>query len=255
MRQLPTYPQTRTGYVRNKATLPAKLLNSGSDSENDPSTLKKPSKVTKKFRAEVLAKLKVTEEQLATVPPMTAIFQEASGGLADVIVAMRFSTDPIVEKFLKKYDVLSKDERDAVPLEAVAIAADVEIPYLIGAVLLAIRYYTMNIVKVIAMTGHPESMKARVRNAKLIGGHRDREALDTGLGFLPQKREGQSFFVRGNLQLGSGDAPESLTGAAQPALPDGCEESKEPDLDVLFPDVSQMQKRIAPIRQLNTEKE
>lgn len=252
MQQSLTSQQTKTGFVRNKATLPAKPLKNGSAPESEPSPKKTPSK---RLRAETLAKLSVTEDQLATVPPITAIFQEASGGLLEVILAMRFSEDPIIKKFLDRYDVLSKEERDAVPLEAVAVAADVEIPYLVGAVLLAIRYYTMNIVKVIAMTGHPESMKARVRNAKLIGGHRDREALDTGLGFLPQKREGQSFFVRGNLQLGSGGAPESLTGTIQPALSDGREDDKEPDLDVLFPDVSLVQERIASVRQLEAGRE
>lgn len=197
---------------------------------------KKLSSTQEKTRSEALERLGVTEEALSSVPPMTELFREACENFYEVIVAMRFSSDPVIADFLKLYITLSDEEKSVVPLEAVALAAGIEIPYLIGAVLMAIRQYTVDEVKVIAMMGHPDSMRARVSNAKLIGGYRDREALDIALGFLPKKREGATI-----INFGPGGTL---------SLPDGNEEdSEEPDLDQLFPDVSQMQKRIAPIRQ------
>jgi len=61
------------------------------------------------------------------------------GGLKAVLVAMRGSKDPIVGRFLAKHDCLGVWERQNTPWEAIALAAGVDLPYLLGAALLARR--------------------------------------------------------------------------------------------------------------------
>jgi len=52
---------------------------------------------------------------------------------------MRFVKDPVVGRFLAKHDCLGVWERQNTPWEAIALAAGVDLPCLLGAALLARR--------------------------------------------------------------------------------------------------------------------
>jgi len=150
---------------------------------------------------------------------------------------MRFSSEPLIKAFLKKYDSMPKHDRARVRIEAVAIAAKIDVRHFWGELMLAIREQSVNAVKIIAVAAHPEIIKKRVEFAQTAGGFRDRDALDTMLGALPSP-QGPTFinkFFAGK----SGDEPEG------PKPP----ERFEDDLDVIFPDVSAMQERVQPMRQ------
>ena len=74
--------------------------------------------------------------------------------------------------------------RQNTPWEAIAIAAGVDLPYLLGAALLAWREQTMTVGKVIAVCSLPEVVKKRIEYAKLPGGWRDRDFLHKLVGVL-----------------------------------------------------------------------
>lgn len=122
-------------------------------------------------------------------------------------------------------------------IEAVALAAKVDIPALLGEILLAMREQSVNTVKLIAIASHPETILKRVEYAKTPGGYRDRDALDTMLGALPSPK-GPTFinkFFAGGQQDDAEpkEAPEELV----------------EDVDFVFPDVSVMQEKVQPMRQ------
>ncbi len=88
-------------------------------------------------KAKALRKLGVSADQLASATQITPFLKGARGGLKAVLRAMRFSKDPVVGRFLAKHDCLGVWERQNTPWEAIALAAGVDLPYLLGAALLA----------------------------------------------------------------------------------------------------------------------
>lgn len=188
-------------------------------------------------REEALARLKVKPEQLEKVPNITAILKETHGGLKIAFKAMRFSRDPLIHAFLKKYDSIPLGDRDRVPIEAIAIAAKIDISHFWGELMLAIREHSVSAVKLIAVSSHPEVMKSRVEFAKLAGGTRDRDALDTMLGALPSPK-GPTFI--GKFFAGNSKDPDDIPEAPAELVD---------DLDYIFPDAEVMQERIQPMRQ------
>ena len=135
-------------------------------------------------KARALRKLGVTAEQVASATQITPFLKGARGGLKAVLEAMRFSKDPVVGRFLAKHDCLGVWERQNTPWEAVALAAGVDLPYLLGAALLARQDDATTRTKLIAICHAPDLMKKRVEYAKLPGGWRDRDAIHKMLGFL-----------------------------------------------------------------------
>jgi hypothetical protein len=73
-------------------------------------------------------------------------------------------------------------------------------------------------------------IKARIKSAKTPKGHRDRDALDTAHGFLPQQK-GATFI--GKFFAGAGPDPDEKTPDKQ--------HPEEPDVDELFPDLESTQ--------------
>ena len=124
--------------------------------------------------------------------------------------------------------------RHFAPLEAIAIAAGVELAHLLGAFFLALRKHSAMAVSLIAISNHPDIVKAQVRYALKPGGWRDREMLHLALGFLPSDKTNGFFGKPGN----NGDAS-----AGHKA------DEAEADVNDIFPDPVETQKRLAPIRQ------
>jgi hypothetical protein len=198
-----------------------------------------------------LRRIGVTEGQLAQAPQITPLLKLADGGMATVISAMRFAPDAVIAQFLAKYDTLSPTDRKDLPIEAVALAAGVDIRSLLGAIMFALQAQSVSLIKVIATTAHPEIIRARIRYGKLPGGHQDRAALDTAMGFLPNPR-GPLFIGKAIYNSGAdamqqqrrrdGDGPDEEDEDDIPIA------ASDIDLDKIFPPANLMQEKLIPIR-------
>jgi hypothetical protein len=148
---------------------------------------------------------------------------------------MRFSPDDTIAAFLSKYDSIPSGDRERLPVEAIALAAGLDVATLLGSVMLALQAQAVSAVKIIAMTAHPKITQARVVWGQTPFGEKDRTALDTAMGFLPSPK-GPTFI--GKAIFGSGKAEEVED-----------EDSGSTLEDRLFPPANEMQQRLVPIRQ------
>ncbi len=150
---------------------------------------------------------------------------------------MRFSESDLIVRFLEKYDSVPRSDREKLSIEAIALAAKINIPHLWGEIMLAMREHSVNSVKVIAVAAHPEVMKSRVLYAQTPGGYRDRDRIDEMLGAI--KPAGGNTFINRFFNVGQNEDS-------------GEKESQEDlveDVDFAFPDVSVMQEKVQPMRQ------
>jgi len=191
-----------------------------------------------KRQNEALRRLKISPEDLATAPPITVFFKKAEGGITQVIAAMRFSQDEVVRAFLKKYDEVPVGDRERLPIEAIALAADVDLNHLLGASMTAIQAQAASVSRMLAMTWHPRITEARIKFGLKAGGERDRTAIDTALGVL-QSPKGPTFIGK------------AVFGVAARDEEDGEESSTEllDKVDQLFPAPKTIQEKLNPIRQ------
>jgi hypothetical protein len=209
----------------------------GSDSENSKSSTnlsKVPSGKLRRRQNEALKRLGVTRDELKAAPSINAILKETRGGKAVALEAMRFASSSAIATFLEKYDSIPTQDRARLPFEAIAIAAKVDLIQLLGEIIIAARNHSANIYKFIAVSNHPSVIKSRVEFAKLPGGYRDRDAIDTMMGALPSPK-GPTFI--GKVVVGKDEEEEPGAGRF------------EDDLDAVFPDASLMQDRVHPMRQ------
>jgi len=178
----------------------------------------------------VLTKLGINPEDMQRAPRVSAILSGSYDGLPGVLQALRISDDPDITQFLQAYDAATVQDREILPWEAFCLMAKVEPKRFLGAALVAMREHSVAAVKAIAFSAHPRTMQARVDQAMLPGGVRDRNALDTALRFLPAPK-GPTLIAM----------PGSTITAAE--LHDDGEEAPG-DPDFLFPDLSETQKLI-----------
>ena len=178
-----------------------------------------------------LSRLGVAVVDLVTAPKISPILREIQGGKQLALKAMRFSETECIQKFLEKYDSISARDREKLSIEAIALAAKLDIRHLWGEIMLAMREHSVNAVKVIAVGSHPAMIKKQVEFAMTPGGSRDREALNIMLGASPSPKGPtfiNKFFAGGRDQDDSKEDPaEELVG----------------DVEYIFPDSSQMQER------------
>lgn len=180
---------------------------------------------------------------MAAAPRISPLLRQAEGGIEQVLMAMRFAPDPVTAAFLEKYDALPVGDREHLPLEAIALAAGVELPHLLGSILVALQAQSVNTVKIIALTAHPKITAARVRFGQHALGERDRTALDTALGLLPSPK-GPTFIGKAIFGAGQG-VMEQTRGGSEDEEAGG----DSPDMDRLFPPANDMQQKLTPIRQ------
>lgn len=180
------------------------------------------------------------------VDQITPIFKQAEGGLKAVLGAMRFcAEDQTIASFLKKYDSTPEVDRIRVPWEAIAIAAGVTTKDLAGSIILAMQAVSATTVKVIAFSGHPKLMQARVKFGQLPSGEKDRAAVDTALGFLPSPKGptfiGKAIFGGAGGNVGSAPKGDDDT--------DDADSDTDSDYNDLFPSPGEIQEKLVPIRQ------
>ena len=151
---------------------------------------------------EALLRLGITSQQLAEAPQITPLLRQADGGLKQVMDAMRLAPDEIIVTFLRKYDSIPIGDRERLSIEAIALAAGLDISHLLASITMALQSQAVSTgAKMIAMTAHPKITAARVKYGVLPLGERDLTALDTAMGFLPNPK-GPTFI--GKAIFGSG---------------------------------------------------
>jgi hypothetical protein len=180
-----------------------------------------------------LVHLDVDLKKLEREPKFTEMLRHHSlGGLEQVLMAMRLaSNDPIIAKFLERYDRISPAFQKLLPWEAVAQLAEIECRQLLGAIVLALREHSATEVKIAALTAHPTVTQATIKSAQLLGndGVRDRQMIHQALGFLAVPK-GQTI----NLNF-----PEPEADASREIDPDDI------DMNELFPDLTETQKLLS----------
>ncbi len=133
--------------------------------------------------------------------------------------------------FLRQYDAGTDQDRELVPWEAWAIKAKLDIPKLLGSIVFAMRQQSVNMVKVLAISSHPEIVKAQIKEAKKPGGFKDRREMNVSMGFAPQTK-GATFigkWIAGNEH----DDPEPPKEIQMPG---------EVNVEEVFPDIGLTQK-------------
>jgi hypothetical protein len=211
------------------------------------------------YLVQALKRIGVSVAELDKAPPITPLLKLAHNGLPQVIEAMRLAQgDDNITPFLTRYDSLSASDRRIIPFEAVALAAGVDIRKLLGSIMYALQQQSVSLVRLLTTSSHPEVVKARIKYARLPGGHQDRQALDTALGLLPPPRGGATFINTATI-LGSGrdvmDSQGSGKGANAKSRKDDAddiidgEDPENIDLDKLFPSPRIMQERLVEIRE------
>lgn len=192
---------------------------------------------------DALKRLKVSAHALAVAPRITPMLKKADGGLKQVLLAMRLAQDEVISAFLRKYDTVPARDRVSLPIEAIALAAGVDINHLLGSTLIALQRQAQSLVKIIAVTSHPKITKARVVYGQMPFGERDRTALDQAMGFLPSPK-GPTFI--GKAIFGSGKNVMDQQGGERD---DDSDDDDGPDLDKIFPSANTMQEKLVLIRQ------
>lgn len=221
---------------------------SGSASAKRDSAAKLRVKKAVNRKNDALRRLGVTSGELSRVAQITPVLQRAEGGIPAVLDALRFSLDPAAQFFIQRYDKVPKGDRDKLPWEAICIAAKVNPSTLLGAAIMALQEVSKSTVKILALTNHPRVMEARIAAAVLPGGHQDRNAFDTGVGFLPSPK-GPTFVT--NVKVDNkrrGDDENDEDGDDRVGSDTGDYEAED-EMDHLFPAVAAMQERLQPIRQ------
>jgi hypothetical protein len=184
----------------------------------------------KRLRMGLLAaRMGLDADSARALPPISDIIKVAKGGVKTIVAALRFIADPDIDKFFDVFDELTPQEQKEIPFEWVAAKADIDPSRLLGKITLALRAYSVNMVKIIATSHHADVMKARVGNAKEPRGVRDRNALDQALGFMPRPKGATTIInVPGGTSIGDDDGDVIEAG--------------DIDADDLFPSLSSTQK-------------
>lgn len=178
-----------------------------------------------------LIALGVDRQKLEREAHLSEILSERSlGGLPVVLDAMRLSADPVIVRFIERYDQMNKSFKAIVPWEAVAQLAGLNVRELLGAIIVALRERSTIEVKIAALTSYPAVTQATVQSAMILGpdGVRDRQMVHQALGFLPTPK-GQTI----NL---------NLAGAVEPADANREVPAEDIDMEDLFPDLTTTQK-------------
>lgn len=194
---------------------------------------------------QALKRLGVKREQLASIPPLSAMIKRDSkelGGQKAVLEAIRFSPEkPEIAAFLAVYDDLPKGDKERLPWEAVAVSAGINVDHLIGAITSAVYKNSANRSKFIIGMGHPLSVAARVKYAQLPSGEKDRTALDIMLGAMPQKK---GMVIINKMGGHSSDKDEDDDDVVEGEM-----FTPDHDLESLFPSSEKIQEKLLTIRQ------
>jgi hypothetical protein len=203
-------------------------------------------------RAEqALQRLKIKPEILAATPQISPTIKSCvKGGFKTALDAMRFSVDDQdIATFLRKYDSIPIGDRNHLSWEAIAIAAKVNTKHLIGSILLAVSQHCATKSKFIVASNHPMITQKRVEFAQMIGGEKDRSALDIMAG-AQQGQSGHTFIQKAWFNPSAAKEKDE----EEVSKPTATYEETTGGFDDLFPSPNEVQDKLVPIRQRLLEK-
>lgn len=136
-------------------------------------------------KSEALRRLGISSEQMVGVPRITHMLEEAEGGLAQVIEALRASDEEEAIAFITKYDSVSESDHQRVTLEEISTSAGVRSIDLLGVATKALFAQGETVASIVSSSARPEVTKKTIQMALQDKGVRDREMFHTATGFLP----------------------------------------------------------------------
>ena len=218
---------------------PKKSRKQSKKSAASKDALMKVPRVMEPRKSQAFRRLGIRQGDVARAPEITSILSEAVGGIAKIIPAMRFSTNPAVTRFFSVYDSVPKGDRESLPLEAIALKADVDLAELLGAAILAFRKSQAQRSAIIAFGRHPEVLQQTIECALKPGGDRDRALLHSAVGFTPTPK-GSTL----NVNINQNDFAET------DKIPDkgGDDGDDDADVNLVFPSVTAAQENWQPMR-------
>ena len=240
----PTSKKTKTNSLENEPV-------SGSETilpKKPKSQMPVPKLPPEKTRTEeALLRLKIKPETLAAAPQISPTIKSCvKGGFKTALEAMRFSQDDSeIAMFLRKYDSIPLGDRNHLPWEAIAVAARVNTKHLIGSILLAVSQHCATKSKFIVASNHPMITKNRVKFAQMVGGEKDRSALDIMAG-AQQGSSGHTFIGKAWFGGAAASKPVKDDDDDTPSTPAIIQDDSYGDL---FPSPNQTQDKLVPIRQ------
>ena len=111
------------------------------------------------------------------------------------------------------YDKIPIGDREYLSWEAMAIAAKVNLKHLLGAIRVAIQNHCENRSRFIAVSNHPDIMKARVGfGTALVGAEKDRTAIEMGIGWLQGPKSPQFIGKQVAIYNAGGSSPKDDEG-------------------------------------------
>jgi len=178
------------------------------------------------------------------VPAIAHILVNAEGGLDQVVQSLRGYDDEDAQAFVRKWDSVSKSDRERLTFEEIAVAAGVHTLELLAAATKALFLENQTISAIIATTSHPEIVRSTIKQAKEPGGHRDRQMLHDAMGFTPT-REGATF-ITNRVQVANfrGLPGQSIEGEEEGENPEAHSVPDLPDFDDEIQQMDTIEKRL-----------
>ena len=121
-------------------------------------------------------------EQDPTLPPEALSLEP--------IYYLRLSFDPDAAALVRLYDRIREDIRPFVPIEALAIAANIPLSHILGLVISTICQTAQETETILTALSHTKVVTETVQSALIRGpdGHRDRADMHKAVGWLPTPR-------------------------------------------------------------------
>jgi len=195
-------------------------------------------KATLPRKQAALERIKVPLDKIEQCPPLTPIFGTVPNAHL-AIDSLRFSADPVAEKFLAVHDKIPSGDRRQlwdILVEAVVVKAGLklnEINELLGAMVRSFQSIQVQKSAMRAMAAHPGIVDKTIQFAKLPRGERDRRMLHEAVRFVPTP-------------VGS---TINLFPPHQDDKPSAVQDEGSPDVNEVFPMITETQQKWQDSRQ------
>jgi hypothetical protein len=137
-----------------------------------------------------LIRYKVKFRDYEICPKISDIIRECIGGRIQAYETLKFSSHPSAKTLLEFSQKINVASLMAIPIEAVILAAGVEVHVIAGALVMAARDESKMKAALITMREHPEVVKMTAEVARMKTPHasKDREMMHKAVGWLPSPK-------------------------------------------------------------------
>ena len=116
----------------------------------------------------------ITSEQMQGVPRITHLMNYTEGGIEHIIAALRFSGEQDAITFIKKYDSISKSDRECLSIEEICVAAEIDTRRMLTMAAAALIEYSLTITKLTVFSKVSEMLRKTVERGLTNEGTADR---------------------------------------------------------------------------------